>query len=159
MFTDSNSFLGKAAFELIPIEPFKPEVIEGYRVLALPVKHPISAMGFEIMASDGKTIFHTGDTGPGLSSIWEYISPQILIADVGFPDSLRKIANDAGHLCTEMLKTELTEFQHIKGYLPQVIVIHLNPRFESEIGEEVEAIAKELQGSTNIATEGDQIII
>jgi ribonuclease BN (tRNA processing enzyme) len=159
MFTDNNSFLGKAALELIPLEPLKPELIQGYRVLAVPVKHPINAVGFEIMAGDGKTIFYTGDTGPGLSEIWQYISPQLLVVDVSFPNSLRKIANDAGHLCPELLKIELTEFQQIKGYLPQVIVIHLNPRFESEIGEEVEAIAKELQGSISIATEGDQVII
>jgi ribonuclease BN (tRNA processing enzyme) len=140
IFTDSNSFLGKAALQLVPMEPFKPELIEGYRVLAVPVQHPIDAVGFEITSSDGKTIFYTGDTGSGLSSIWEYVSPQLLIADVSFPNSSKKIAEDAGHLCPEMLKMELIEFHRTKGYLPRVIVIHVNPRFESEIGEEVKDI-------------------
>ena len=158
-FTEKTSFLEKQALELITLEPLKPEDIEGYQVLAIPVNHPVGAVGFEITSVDGKSLFYTGDTGPGLASIWEHISPQLIIADTTFPNRFENTAKDAGHLCPEMLKWELIEFHRIKGYLPQVILIHLFPQFEEEIEEEAQEIARELGLSISIAREGKELII
>ena len=158
-FTEKTSFLEKPALELLTVAPFKSEDIEGYRVLAIPVNHPISAVGFEITSRDGKRIFYTGDTGPGLLSIWKYISPHLLIADVTFPDRFENMAKDAGHLCPKMLKEELIEFHRAKGYLPQTILIHQSPQFEEEIREEAQKIAKELGLSIDIACEGEKFTI
>jgi len=36
-----------------------------------------------------------------------------------------------------MLKKEVTEVRRVKGYLLQVTLVHLSPRFEEEIKEEV----------------------
>ena len=158
-FSEKTSFLEKPALELFPLEPFKPEDIEGYRVLPIPVNHPIDSVGFEVTSRDGKRIFYTGDTGPGLAPLWEHISPQLLIADVTFPNSSERVAKDAGHLCPEMLKRELMEFRRIKGYLPQVVLIHLSPQFEEEIKKEVAQVAKELRLSISIAGEGERLTI
>ncbi len=158
-FTEKTSFLEKPALELFPLEPFKPEDIEGYRVLPIPVNHPIDSVGFEVTSRDGKRIFYTGDTGPGLAPLWEHISPQLLIADVTFPNSSERVAKDAGHLCPEMLKRELMEFRRIKGYLPQVVLIHLSPQFEEEIKKEVAQVANELRLSITIAAEGEKLTI
>lgn len=157
-FTGSNSFLGKPVLELCVIEPFKPEVIEGYHVLALPVNHTIDAVGFEISSGGGKSLFYTGDTGPPLSSIWEQISPQLIIADVTFPDRLENTAVDSGHLSPRMLKQELTEFRRINGYLPKVILTHLSPQYESDISEEIKEIGRELQLAISIVSEGDELV-
>ncbi len=158
-FTDDDSFIGKPTLELHSLEPLKYEDIEGYRVLAIPVKHPIPTVGFGITSKDGKSIFYTGDTGPHISSVWEYVSPQHLIADVTFPNRLENIARDAGHLSPEMLKTELSAFKRIKGYLPMVTLIHLSPQFEPEIAEETKKIAEELGLLIHIASEGEELII
>lgn len=158
-FTDSTSFLGKPALELCTLEPLKSEDVEGYRVLAIPVNHGIDTVGFEITSEDGKKIFYTGDTGPGLVSLWEHVSPHLLIADVTFPNRFENVAKDAKHLCPEMLKVELMEFRRVKGYLPQVVLIHLSPCFEEEIRGEAQEMATGLGLSIGIACEGEKVIV
>ena len=158
-FTSDASFLQKATIKLVPLEPFKPQNIEGYEVIAVPVPHPLDSVGFEITSSDGKTLFYTGDTGPGLSSIWGNISPQLIIVDVTWPNSLSTAARDAGHLCPKMLEKELAELQRLKGYFPRVVIIHLSPQHEPEIEREVREIAKLLGTSIDIAHEGEELIL
>jgi ribonuclease BN (tRNA processing enzyme) len=158
-FTSDASFLQKATIKLVPLEPFKPQNIEGYDVLAVPMRHPLDSVGFEITSSDGKTLFYTGDTGPGLSSIWGNISPQLIITDVTWPNSLANAAKDAGHLCPAMLKEELIEFRRVNNYLPRVAVIHLSPQHEREIEREVREAAKSLGISIDIAHEGEELIL
>ena len=158
-FTSDASFLQKATIKLVPLEPFKPQNIEGYEVIAVPVQHPLNSVGFEITSSDGKTLFYTGDTGPGLSSIWGNISPQLIIADVTWPNSLSTAARDAGHLCPKMLEKELAEFRRLKGYFPRVVIIHLSPQHEPEIEREVREVAKLLGTSIDIAHEGEELIL
>ncbi len=158
-FTSDASFLQKATIKLVPLEPFKPQNIEGYEVMAVPVRHNLDGVGFEITSGDRKTLFYTGDTGPGLSSIWGNISPQLIIADVTWPNSLANAAKDAGHLCPEMLKEELIELRRVNGYLPRVAVIHVSPQHEPEIEREVREVAKLLGTSIDIAHEGEELIL
>lgn len=158
-FTSEASFLQKATIKLVPLEPLKPQNIEGYEVMAVPVRHPLDGVGFEITSGDGKTLFYTGDTGPGLSSIWGNISPQLMISDLTWPNSLANAAKDAGHLCPDMLKEELIEFRRVNGYLPKVVVIHMSPQHEPEIKGEVREVAELLGISIDIAHEGDELIL
>jgi len=158
-FTSEASFLQKATIKLVPMEPLKRQNIEGYEVMAVPVRHPLDGVGFEITSGDGKTLFYTGDTGPGLSSVWGNISPQLIIPDLTWPNSLATAAKDAGHLCPEMLKEELTEFRRINGYLPKVVVIHMSPQHEPEIEREVRKVAKSLGISIDLAHEGNELIL
>jgi len=158
-FTSDASFLQKATIKLVPLEPFKPQNIEGYEIIAVPMRHPLDSVGFEITSSDGKTLFYTGDTGPGLSSIWGNISPQLIIADVTWPNSLSTAARDAGHLCPKMLEKELAEFRRLKGYFPRVVIIHLSPQHEPEIEREVREVAKLLGTSIDITHEGEELIL
>ena len=158
-FTSEASFLRKAVIQLVPVELFQRQNIEGYEVVAIPVQHPLDSVGYEITSADGKTLFYTGDTGPGLSSIWDNISPQLVIAEVTWPNSLAKAAKDAGHLCPEMLKRELIEFRRIKGYLPKVAIIHLSPQHEPEIEREIKEVAKSLGATIDIAHEGEELIL
>jgi len=158
-FTSEASFLQKATIKLVPLEPFQRQNIEGYEVMAVPVQHPLDGVGFAITAGDGKTLFYTGDTGPGLSSVWGNISPQLIIADLTWPNSLANAAKDAGHLCPEMLKGELIELRKVNGYLPRVTVIHMSPQHEPEIKREVREVAKLLGTSIHIAHEGEELIL
>jgi ribonuclease BN (tRNA processing enzyme) len=156
-FTSEASFLQKATIKLVPLEHFKRQSIEGYEVMAVPVPHPLDSVGFEISSADGKTLFYTGDTGPGLSSIWDKISPQLIIADVTWPNSLSQAGRDAGHLCPEMLEGELAEFQRLKGYLPRVVIIHLSPQHQPEIEKETKQVARKLGASIEVAREGKEL--
>ncbi|MFO7996324.1 MAG: MBL fold metallo-hydrolase [Dehalococcoidia bacterium] len=158
-FASEVSFRRKATLQLVPVEPFDRHNIEGYEVMAVPVRHPLDGVGFEISSGDEKTVFCTGDTGPGLSSVWANVSPQLIIADVTWPNSLASAAKDAGHLCPEMLKDELTEFRRAKGYLPKVAVIHLSPQHEPEIEREIGGVATLLGTPIDIAREGEELIL
>jgi ribonuclease BN (tRNA processing enzyme) len=158
-FTSEASFLRKAILQLVPVKVFDRQNVEGYGVTAMSVQHPLDGVGFEIGSGDGKTLFYTGDTGPGISSIWGNISPQLIIADVTWPNSLANAAKDAGHLCPEMLKGELIELRRVNGYLPRVAIIHMSPQHEPEIEREVREVAKLLGTSIDIAHEGEELVL
>jgi ribonuclease BN (tRNA processing enzyme) len=139
------------------IEPLKPEVIEGYRVLAVPVSHSVPAVGYQLTSPDGKIVFHTGDTGPGLASCWRHVSPQLLIIEVTASDRYKKEAAESGHLSPSLFKEELTSFREIKGYLPRVVAVHMNPAIEEEIAAEVAAVERELDASITMGYEGMEV--
>jgi phosphoribosyl 1,2-cyclic phosphodiesterase len=158
-FAGDVPFLRKAPLRLVPLEPFGRLTIEGYAIMAVPVPHPLGGVGFEITSRDGKSLFYTGDTGSGLSSIWGSISPQLIIADLTWPNRLAGAARDAGHLCPEMFKEELIELRRNKGHLPKVAIIHLSPQHESEIEEEIREVAGLLGISIDIPHEGEELIL
>ena len=158
-FNSEASFLRKATIKLVPLEPLKRQTIQGYKVIAVPVPHPLDGVGFEITSADGKTLFYTGDTGLGLFSAWAAISPQLMIIDSTWPNRLATTARAASHLCPEMLKDELIEFRRIKGYLPKIAVIHMSPKHESQIKRELREVAKLLRISIDIPREGDELIL
>jgi Cft2 family RNA processing exonuclease len=158
-FTEYTPICGKTSLEFVTIEPFIPIEIEGYKILALPVKHTLDAVGFEITSKDGKKIFYTGDTGPGLSGIWKHVTSKQIIIDLTFPNKLEDTAKNSKHLCPNMLKEELLNFNRINGYFPEIILIHLTPKFKREIRDEMKKIAEEINISFRIAKEGEEIII
>ena len=139
------------------IEPHKIEQIEGYSVLAVKVNHAVPTVGYQITSPDGKVLFYTGDTGPGLAGCWENVSPQLLITEVTATNKYEEFAKESGHLTPSLLRQELTSFQGIKGYLPQVVVVHMNPELEREIETEIAAVAQALNNSITLAYEGMQL--
>jgi Cft2 family RNA processing exonuclease len=158
-FTSKDSFLEKATIKLVRLEPLRQLDIAGYKVMPVPVQHPLDGVGFQITSGDGKTLFYTGDTGLGLSSVWDEISPQLLIIDLTWPNSLAGAAKDAGHLCPHMLQDELVEFHRVKGYLPRVSAIHMSPQHEPDIKREVAQVAKLLGVSVHIPHEGEELVL
>ena len=158
-FTSEGSFLRKAILQLVPLELLNRQNIEGYEIRAVPVPHNLDGVGFEITSEDRKSLFYTGDTGPGLSSVWGEIAPQLIITDVTWPNSLADAAKDAGHLCSDMLREELIEFRRIKGYLPRVATIHASTQHESEIESEAREVAKSLRTPIHMVHEGDKLVL
>jgi ribonuclease BN (tRNA processing enzyme) len=142
-----------------PLVPHRNEDIDGYRVLAVPVKHGVTTVGYQITSHEGKCFFYSGDTGPGLSECWEHISPQLLIIDVTLPDRLEKHAVDSNHLTPRLLGRELAVFRKLKGYLPEVMPIHLSPMLEDEIKAELERVSRELEASITVASEGMRLVL
>jgi ribonuclease BN (tRNA processing enzyme) len=148
---------GNPTIKFTIIEPYKTEHIEGYSILATEVNHPIPTVGYQVTSPDGKIVFYTGDTGPGLVGCWEYVSPQLLIIEVTVPDRYEEFARKTGHLTPSLLKQELISFRELKGYLPRVVVVHMDPRFEKEIEAEITVVAEALDNSINLAYEGMQL--
>lgn len=147
----------KPAFELRPLEPYKASEILGYRVLPLPVFHTCPTVGFEIASQQGGNFFYTSDTGPGLSSIWRYTSPNLIIAEVTVPNRFEEFVKTAGHLTPSLLQRELEGFKEMKGYLPTILIIHLNPFLREEIEVEMKKVAEALSAQIILAYDGMRI--
>ncbi len=114
-------------------------------------------MGYQITSPDGKAIFYTGDTGANLSSVWERISPQVLFIELTASNRWEESMKANGHLTPDLLQQELTRFREIKGYLPEVICVHINPAGENEIKSEIAAVADTLGIPIQLAYEGMQV--
>lgn len=154
-----KTFLKKPPIKFVSLELLNSIKVVGYDVLTFPVTHTKGSVGFEITSKDKKKVLYTGDAGPGLSHIWEHVSPDVIIIDVTFPSRMEDIAKSASHLCPKFLKEELESFHKIKGYFPKVYLIHLSPEFEDEIINDVKEVEKELKIKIKIAREGSRIDI
>jgi ribonuclease BN (tRNA processing enzyme) len=149
----------KPTFRFMALEPLKPVQIEGYSVLAVPVIHSHTAVGYQIASQDGKALFFTGDTGPGLAEYWPQVSPQLLITEVTASNRYDNFGRGSGHLTPNLLKQELVSFQKLKGYLPQVATVHMSPDLEAEIASELATVAEELNTTIIVAHEGMELCL
>jgi ribonuclease BN (tRNA processing enzyme) len=148
----------RSVFNFIPMEHFKPQRVSDYNITAIPVNHPVPPVGFQIKDDEGKTIFYTGDTGAGLADVWAHISPQLLIIEVTAPNRYEEsIGNGAKHLTPRLLKEELISFRKVRGYLPVILLTHMNFPLEDEIAEEVAGVAESLKCSIKLAYEGMKV--
>jgi ribonuclease BN (tRNA processing enzyme) len=147
----------KPALRFHALETYKLQTVDGYTILAFPVHHAVPAVGYQVTSGDGKSIFYSGDTGPGLSSNWEYVSPDLLMLDCGASNRLSAQAPRVGHMTPALLRPELMEFRQQKGYLPPVILVHMAPPMEGEIRQEATELARELDAKIDLACEGMDI--
>jgi ribonuclease BN (tRNA processing enzyme) len=147
----------KATIHFHPVEPYRETKLEGYSVLPLPLEHSVPAVGYQVTSADGKKLFYTGDAGPGMAHCWQHCSPQLLVVEVTTSDRYQDFGREAGHLTPNLLKEELISFQKIRGYLPRVITVHMNPALEAEIKAELAGVSGELGASISLASEGRQL--
>jgi ribonuclease BN (tRNA processing enzyme) len=142
------------ALNFIRLEEYERISIGGYGVMALPVPHGVPTVGFQVTSPEGRSLFFTGDTAGGLSGCWEHVSPDLLITELSWPQEMEEWARRTTHLSPQLLRTELVEFRRLKGYIPQTVLIHLDPAHESEVAAEVAEIAQELGASITLGREG-----
>jgi ribonuclease BN (tRNA processing enzyme) len=149
------------AVKISVIELGKQQSIAGYSVLPLSVNHRgVPTTAFEVTDATGTTVFYSADTGPGLAECWPKIGrPKLLITEVTLDNKREEASIRQGHLTASLLKKELVSFVEIKGYLPRVLLVHMNPELEIEIRREVAEVAKELNAQIEPAHEGMRIEI
>ena len=140
-----------------PLEAGQAIEILGYQVLALPVPHGPPTVGYQVKDSEGKAVFYTGDTGPGCSSAWPHIRPSLLLIEVSYSNRESPGAEEGGHMTPRALQAELTRFREVNGYLPKVLAVHVNPRYEDEVRTEVGEVAQRLEADVSVAHEGLEI--
>ncbi len=148
---------GKPALQFNELEPGREESIAGYTVLPVPVSHAVPTVGYQVTSADGKKVFHTSDTGPGLTDCWRQVSPDLLIIEVTALNKLDDFARQAGHLTSALLQQELESFRELKGYLPEIVTVHMNPLDEKEIKAEIDAVARALNTDIQLGYEGMRI--
>lgn len=155
-FTDGDSSDPPSLkFNVLDVE--SPTQVHGYQVLALPVPHGPPTVGYQVMDSEGKAVFYTGDTGPGCSSAWPHIKPSLLLIEVTYSNRESPEVEEAGHMTPRALETELAQFRAVNGYLPKILAVHVNPRYEEEVRAEVEVVAQRLEADVSVACEGLEI--
>jgi len=148
---------GNPTLRFSVIEPHQTRDVKGYSVLAVPVNHSVPAVGYQVTSPDGKALFYSGDTGPGLAECWRRVSPGLLVIEVTGSNRFTEFGRNSGHLTPDLLKQELVVFQELKGYLPQVITVHMSPGLEDEIRTEIAAVGEELGCPIMVGYEGMQI--
>ena len=142
------------------ITPYQPLQINGHEILAIPVNHySTPTLGYQVSNGAGKKMFYTSDTGPGLLNCWNYTSPELLIIDVTFPNSYGGFPPIAGHLTPALLQGELITFREHKGYLPEILIVHMDAMREEEIKKEIASVAEALNASITVAREGMQLSV
>ncbi len=135
--------LANPVFRLHAVELLREFSVLDYIVMAVPVPHAVPAVGFQI-SNSGSRLFYTGDAGQGLADAWEHVDPEVLLTEVTFGNDDEERALLVGHLTPRFLEEALTAFRDRRGYLPKVIVTHLNPPWEAEIRRELQPIASKL---------------
>ncbi len=128
---------GNPVITLKTIVPYQAQMVNDYRITAIPVNHTVPTVGYQVQ-SGGKTLVYTGDTGP-TEEIWKYCSgADVLIVEVSFPDSMRSMALLTKHLTPSMLVEELAKIE----VLPKrILITHPKPQYFDRIFEEIGGIA------------------
>lgn len=150
---------GRPSLRFNRIEEHRPFDAAGYSILAVPVPHSVPAVGFQVTSPGGRRLFFTGDTGGGLSHCWEHVAPDLLVTEMTFTGDMRDRARQKMHLSPPQLAAELAGFRRAKGYVPRVLLVHLDPARESEVAAEVAGIARDLDASINLAREGMTVTV
>jgi len=121
------------ALRFTVVEPYQPLDVEGYSVLPVPVSHAVPTVGYQLSSPSGGVVFYTADTGSGLGRCWgarvasapHHRSHGAGWATRGSPGVAG--ASDPG---APLGAGSWAAFREMKGYLPPVVVVHMNPRFE-----------------------------
>ena len=133
----------KPAFRFHVVDFYEEVKVLGYDAMAVPVPHSVPAAGFQV-SSGGLKLFYTGDVGRGLSGVWEHVSPDVLLVEVTYGNDNQAAADDFGHLTPALLAESLNDFEAKLGYLPEVVVSHINPPWEGAVRTELKELSRQL---------------
>lgn len=125
-----------------PFAALKTIRVAGLTVKAVPMNHPVPAVGF--LVSDGKTSFiYTADTGPN-ERIWKEAAKaknlKGIIVDTSFPNSLGFIADASGHFTPGQLAADLARAN--VGYDVPIYIYHIKPVHKKKVISELRAMGR-----------------
>jgi ribonuclease BN (tRNA processing enzyme) len=116
--------------------------LKGYRVTAVPVRHPVYSVGY-IIEQGGRAIAFSGDTGP-TEELWKALNrtPNLtaIFLECSFPSTLQWLADVSGHLTPTTVMSELRKLDR-RG--ARVYLYHLKPAMIAEVKKEVAALGKD----------------
>ena len=81
----------------------------------------------------------------------------LLLIEVTQSNKYENDALRAKHLTPGLFEKELLSFKRLKGYLPPVIVVHMNPESQKDIEVELTAVSRNLNCQITIAHEGMKV--
>jgi len=131
---------GVLAYAPMPVGEAVP--VAGLRVKAIPMNHPVPAVGF--LVSDGTTSFmYSADTGPN-EGLWKEAAHaknlSAIIVDTSFPNSLDGIANASGHFTPAQLHRDLSDAQ-VALNIP-IYIYHIKPVYQKKVISDLRALGR-----------------
>jgi len=125
-----------------PFRPGQQLKINGLTVKAIPMNHPVPAVGF--LVSDARSsLLYSADTGPN-SRLWKAASAarnlKAVIVDTSFPDSYDAIAGVSGHFTPMQLHRDL-EKARMDTNLP-IYIYHIKPAYEPKVVRDLRAMGR-----------------
>ena len=143
----------RGPFNLNVIDPIAEVQVLDYTIKAVPVPHAVPAAGIQV-DSGGVKLFYTGDAGPGLSDAWAHVSPDVLLTECSHGNANRDHAFVAGHQTPDLLKEALLDFKGLHGYLPRILVTHINPQWEQAVRTELTEVSAALDHEILVTAPG-----
>jgi len=125
-----------------PFAAMRPVRAAGLTVKAVPMNHPVPAVGFVV--SDGTTSFiYTADTGPN-EGIWREAARarnlKGIIVDTSFPNALETIADASGHFTPAQLAADLAKAK--VGPAVPIYIYHIKPAHQKKVTAELRALGR-----------------
>lgn len=114
--------------KFMSIEPSVDIPVQGFTIRAIPVNHTVPAVGY-IVRKGRSAILYTGDTGP-TERIWEEANDlrdlKAVFVESSFPNHLRGVAENSGHMTPVILKRELKKLR--RKDIP-ILLVHMKPQY------------------------------
>ena len=125
-----------------PFPAMKTIKAAGLSVKAVPMNHPVPAVGF--LVSDGRSSFlYTADTGPN-ERIWKEAAKAKnltgIIVDTSFPNALGFIADASGHFTPGQLAEDLSRAK--VPYDVPIYIYHIKPVHKKKVIAELKAMGR-----------------
>lgn len=126
----------------VPMETGRTVKIAGLKVKAIPMNHPVPAVGF--LVSDGKSSFiYSADTGPN-EVLWKEAAKvknlSAVIVDTSFPNSMDFVAGLSGHFTPNQLHHDLTMARI--GHDVPIYIYHIKPVHKKKVIAELKALGQ-----------------
>jgi cAMP phosphodiesterase len=133
----------RPVLKIRPFRPNEPFRVGRYKVLPIPVSHPVESCGFVI--SDGKSALGmSGDTGP-TEALWKAFNAarglKAVLLETSFPNMLQGLADISGHLTPNTVRGELAKLRRNGSRAGcEVLLYHLKPAFVSLLKQELKEL-------------------
>jgi ribonuclease BN (tRNA processing enzyme) len=121
----------------VPMEIGKTVSVAGLKVKAIPMNHPVPAVGF--LVNDGRSsLLYSADTGPN-ELLWKEAAKmknlKAIIVDTSFPNSLDGLADVSGHFTPAQLHRDLTKAK-VRNDVP-IYIYHIKPVHQKKVIKEL----------------------
>ena len=135
------------------VEPGTPLDLLGYHIIPVPMRHTVLTVGY-CVTRDGKSVFYAADTRAEGDPEWIALRPDLLIIETTMSNRYDEDAARFKHLTPTSLERELRAYHAKQGYYPRTVCVHLNPKHDQQIREELTDLARELGADISAAREG-----
>ncbi|MDP7618846.1 MAG: MBL fold metallo-hydrolase [Dehalococcoidia bacterium] len=129
-----------------------------HTITPLPAFHSTSAVGY-LVANDGRSLYYTGDTGPGFAAALRQSPPDLLLSEVTFPNDQAERASSTGHIVAATLRSEIQSLIDATGWVPRALALHLFPQTEAGVRRDIDELRAETGWDIGIGRAGQTVSI